>query len=187
MRQFQVLGNCECGGSKFWCSSLHPWRHCVRAPEAGWQVCEVGFGLQVFSASHVAWSSCDMGSPCSHSPLCYPVFPMKIYRYLKHSVFLFVFIIVDLQWCANLCCIAKWPSHVYMCHFFSYSCSSCSIPRNWTQFTVLYSRTPLLIHSNYSNLHLLTPNSLSIPLPLLPPSQPQVCFCSAGSFICAIF
>ena len=45
---------------------------------------------------------------------------------------------------------------------------SCSIPRDWKQFPVLYSRTSLLIHSRCNSLHLPTPNSLSIPL--LPPS-----------------
>ena len=41
---------------------------------------------------------------------------------------------------------------------------------------MLYSRTSLLIPSKHSGLHLLTPNSQSIPLPPPPCWQPQVCF-----------
>ena len=44
-----------------------------------------------------------------------------------------------------------------------------SIPRDWIEFPVLYSRTSLLIHSKCNNLHLLTPNSQPIPLPPSPP------------------
>ena len=36
----------------------------------------------------------------------------------------------------------------------------------WIQFPVLYSRTLLFIRSKRSSLHLVTPNSQSIPLPL---------------------
>uniref|UniRef100_A0A8D1MWB5 Ig-like domain-containing protein n=1 Tax=Sus scrofa TaxID=9823 RepID=A0A8D1MWB5_PIG len=43
----------------------------------------------------------------------------------------------------------------------------------WIEFPVLYSRTSLLIDSKCNSLHLLTPNSPSIPLP--PPWQPQIC------------
>ena len=52
---------------------------------------------------------------------------------------------------------------------FSYFLPSCSIPRDWIEFPVLYSRTSLLIHSKSNSLHLLTPNSPSIPFspPLL--------------------
>ena len=47
---------------------------------------------------------------------------------------------------------------------FLYYLPSWSIPRDWTQFPVLYSRTSLPIHSKCS-LHTLTPNFQSIPLP----------------------
>ena len=44
-------------------------------------------------------------------------------------------------------------------HSLSYL-QSWSIPRNWIQFLVLYSKTSLLIHSKCRSLHLLTPNSI---------------------------
>ena len=56
-----------------------------------------------------------------------------------------------------------------MYFFFLYPSPSYSIPRDCTQFPVLYGRTSLPIHSKCNNLHQLTPNSQSIPLPL-PPS-----------------
>ena len=59
--------------------------------------------------------------------------------------------------------------------FFSYYPPSRSIPEDWTQFPVLYSRDSLLIHSKCINLCLLIPNLQSIPLPPAPPWQPQVC------------
>ena len=37
-------------------------------------------------------------------------------------------------------------------------------PRDWIEFPVLYSRTSLLIHSEWSRLHPSTPNSQAIPL-----------------------
>ena len=48
--------------------------------------------------------------------------------------------------------------------FFSCDLPSGSIPRDCVEFPVLYSRTSLLIHSQCSGLHLLTPNSPSTPL-----------------------
>ena len=42
---------------------------------------------------------------------------------------------------------------------FSYYLPSWSIPRDWIEFPVLYSRTSLLIHSKWNSLHLLTPNN----------------------------
>ena len=57
---------------------------------------------------------------------------------------------------------------VFVCTtlFFSHCLQSCSIPKGWIEFPVLYSRTSLLIHSKCNSLHLPTPNSLFIPLPL---------------------
>ena len=52
---------------------------------------------------------------------------------------------------------------------FSYNLPSCSIPREWTEFPVLYSRTSLLSHSQFRSLHLPTPSSPSIPAPPLLP------------------
>ena len=56
--------------------------------------------------------------------------------------------IVDLQCFFNFCCTGKWPDH--------------------TQFPVLYSGTPLPLHSKCNSLHPPNPNSPSITLP--PPS-----------------
>ena len=60
-------------------------------------------------------------------------------------------------------------SYIYIHCFFSYCLPSLPIPRDWTQFPVLYSRTSLPIHSKCNSLHLPTPNSPSIPLPLHSP------------------
>ena len=49
--------------------------------------------------------------------------------------------------------------------FSSFYLPSCSIPKDGKEFPVLCSRTSLLIHSKCKNLHLLTSNSQSIPLP----------------------
>ena len=58
--------------------------------------------------------------------------------------------------------------------FFSYYFPSCSNPRDWIQFPVLYSSSSLLIHSKWKSLHLPTPTPrLSHSLPRLP--LPQVC------------
>ena len=51
--------------------------------------------------------------------------------------------------------------------FFSYHLPSCSVPRDWIEVSVLYSRTSLLIPSK--RLHLLTQTpgpSHTLPLPL---------------------
>ena len=54
--------------------------------------------------------------------------------------------------------------YIYTHSFPSYYLPSCSIPRDWMEFPVLYSRILLLIHSKYNSLHLPTPISVSIPL-----------------------
>ena len=59
--------------------------------------------------------------------------------------------------------------------FFSYYLPSYSIPRDWTEVPVLYSRTSLLIHSKCNTLHLLTQNSGSTPPPGNPKSVHHVC------------
>ena len=55
--------------------------------------------------------------------------------------------------------------HINASPFLSYLPSQ-SIPRDWIQLPVVYNRTLLLIRSKFNNLHLLTPNSWSVPLPL---------------------
>ena len=96
--------------------------------------------------------------------------PAQPSQALRSSLFSFLFlkIIVDLQCCANSAVQQSDPFIYIYIFFFSYHFPSCSIPRDWIEFPVLYSRISLLIHSTWNSLHLLTPNSLSIPL--LPPS-----------------
>ena len=60
--------------------------------------------------------------------------------------------------------------------------------------SLCYTADLIVYHSKCNNFHLLSPNSPSIPLLPPPPQQPQVCcpwlwvcFCSADSFIYAIF
>ena len=54
---------------------------------------------------------------------------------------------------------------IYIYTFFSsYYLPSCSIPRDYILFPVLYSKISLLIHFKCNSLHLLTPNFQSIPL-----------------------
>ena len=64
-------------------------------------------------------------------------------------------------------------------HSFSHTIFHPVLLQDWTWFSVLYSRTPLLIHSKCNSLHLPTPNLPSIPVPphtLLPtPRQRQGC------------
>ena len=103
--------------------------------------------------------------------------------------------VVNLQGSFNFCCIAKWPSHTYtyiwVFFFFHSYLPPCSNPRDWTEFPVLYSRTLLLIYSKCNSLHLLTPNSRSVPFsPHLPTgktrllSMSMICFCFADrSFV----
>ena len=86
-------------------------------------------------------------------------------------------------------------SYIHIFILFSHYPPSCSITSNETEFPVLYSRISLLIHSRCNHLHLLTPNSKSIPLPHpTPPWHPQVCspcpwicFFSEERFICTVY
>ena len=55
-------------------------------------------------------------------------------------------------------------THIYL--IFLYSFPSWSIPGEWIQFPVLYSRILLFIHSKCNSLRLLTLSPQSIPLPL---------------------
>ena len=48
--------------------------------------------------------------------------------------------------------------------FFPYYLPSCFSPRDWTEFLVLCSRTPWLIHPKCKSLHLITPTPPSISL-----------------------
>ena len=86
----------------------------------------------------------------------------------------------------SISAVQQWPSlishththtHIYTHIFFLYYLPSWSIPRDWIYFPVLYSRTPLFIHSKCKRLHLLTPNSPSIPHPPLPLGNHQSVLC----------
>ena len=61
------------------------------------------------------------------------------------------FIKVDLQYCANFCCAAKWPRHTHTCahthtqFFFLYSSPLWFIPGDWIEFPVLYTRIGILL------------------------------------------
>ena len=76
---------------------------------------------------------------------------------------------VDLQCCVNFCCTAKWFSYIcvcvytYICTFFFIFLSFMVYQGYWIQCPVLCSRTLFFIHSVCNSLHLLTPDSQSIP------------------------
>ena len=68
--------------------------------------------------------------------------------------------------------------HVYIL----FSRITCSIISDSTEFPVLHSRIPLLIHPKGNILHLFTPSSQSLPLPALPPWQQQI-YCQVHDFL----
>ena len=82
------------------------------------------------------------------------------------------FILLKYSWCTMLCSFLLYSKviqlYIYI-HSFSYSFPLWFITGYWIQFPVLYSRALLFIHALHNSLHLLTPNSQSIPLP--PPSS----------------
>ena len=111
---------------------------------------------------------------------------MLPYRQTPSSSSFFAFFsssIVDSQCCANFCCTAKWPSHtyIYTCFFFISSPIMLYPKRLYTP--VLYSRPSLPIHSKCNSLHLLTPNSQSIPFPLPSPLATTSLFLSFVFFL----
>ena len=96
--------------------------------------------------------------------------------------------IVDLQ-CLLISAVQQSNSVVCVCvciyihtHTFSYSFPLWFITGYRIQFAVLYNRTLLFIHSIYTSLHLLIPNSQSIPSPA-PPWQ-QVCSIQTVYLLC---
>ena len=65
--------------------------------------------------------------------------------------------------------VAKSQTWLSDFHIYIYSFPLWFITGYWIWFSLLYSRTLLFIHSLYTHLHLLTPNSQSFP-PVLPSS-----------------
>ena len=67
---------------------------------------------------------------------------------------------------ANFCCLEKLPRcvYIYICILFLLLSSIMVYSKRLGRVPCLYSRTSLLIHSKCHSLHLVTPNSQSIPL-----------------------
>ena len=86
---------------------------------------------------------------------------------LKFVVVVVLIEIVDVQCCIKFCYTEKWFSYIYIFFFIFFSIMAYHRIVNIV-FPMLYSRILLFIHSIYSSLHLLIPNSQSFP-PLLPP------------------
>ena len=82
-----------------------------------------------------------------------------------HVSFFFYWSIVDLQSCVNYFCRAKWRLYI---HSLSSSFPLWFITRYWIYVPVLYVMILLFIHSVYTGLYMLIPNSQSVSLP--PPS-----------------
>lgn len=73
---------------------------------------------------------------------------------------------VDLQWCANFCWTAKRPSHIYIYILFLLFFSIMFCPKRLGVVPCAVSQTLLLMHSKHHSLHLLTPSSRGVALPL---------------------
>ena len=89
-----------------------------------------------------------------------------IYFYLCNNYFYFF----HYRWFTVFCHFSTVHTYIYTFFFLTLSCSIIS---DQIQFSVLHSRSSLLIHSKGNSFHLLIPNSQSIPLP--PPWESQVC------------
>ena len=125
-------------------------------------------------------------------------FSHKLFKYIYtfggFLIMIFIFSIIASLQCCQFCTIQQGDPVTHTCiHFFL--TLSCSIISAWIQLPVLYSRISWLFHSKGNSLHLLTPNSLYIPLLSHPPPplQPQVCspmsmiFFTVERFLCVIF
>ena len=84
--------------------------------------------------------------------------PLIEYFYFFWNVFYWT--IVYLQCCINFYCTADWFSYIYI-----HSFPLWFITRYWIKFPVLDSRILLFICSLYNSLHIIIPNSQSIPPP----------------------
>ena len=90
-----------------------------------------------------------------------------------HFLNVFKWSIVNLQWCANFCCTAKWLIYTHT-YIFEYSFLLWLIPGDWIYFPALYGKTLLFMHSKHNSLKLLTPNSQSIPNSPLVTTSPAI-------------
>ena len=106
-------------------------------------------------------------------------------------LFILFFIIIDFQYSVNFCWSSKVTQlyiHITYTFCFSHYPPSCSITSVWMEFPVLNSRTSLLIHSKCNSLHLPTPDSQSISLPLSPGKHVsalriyEICFCFVDKY-----
>ena len=152
-------------------------------------------------------STSSLSASLVHSPQIFHICPFLQLSYFSppplplHAPILLAWVIffhlfywsrVDSQYCVNFCCTAKWLSYTHIPSF-SYSFPLWFIIGYWIEFPVLYSRTLLFIHPIHTSLHLLIPNSHSIPSP---PTSPlattslffmSVCFCFVYRITCIIF
>lgn len=101
------------------------------------------FLISSFSFSFTCFSLLQFSSPLPFSPLTH-----STCFYLK-------FFLLQLTYDVLSISAAQQSNPVIHIHTFFFSCyrPSCSIPRDWMQFPVRYSRTPLPIHSKCSILH----------------------------------
>ena len=112
-----------------------------------------------------------------------------VFIFLRFSFFYYSWF---LMFCQFLLYSKVTQSYIYIHIYILFlTLSSVMFHHNWLDIQ-LYSRISLLIHSKYNSLHLLTPNSWSIPSP--PPWEtqvcspsPGVCFFSVGRFICVLY
>ena len=104
---------------------------------------------------------------------------LQLYLFKKNLLY---WSMVNLQVCINFGCTAKWLSYAQT--FFLIFFPLWFITGYWLHFPVLYGRTLLFICSIYTSLHLLNPNSHSIPPPALqaPGNHKSVlCVCESVS------
>ena len=82
---------------------------------------------------------------------------------------LFSWSISDLQCCVSFRCITKWLSYTYTCiPSFSDSFLIQFITEYWVEFSLLYSRSLLIIYIIHGILCILIPRPWFIPTPCLP-------------------
>ena len=121
--------------------------------------CCVDNGMQLTWDSKGTVFDCYSLAPHSISQVeswCFSIFGKKSY-----------WGIIDLECCASFCYTAKWFSYTYTyIHSFWDSSPIKIITKYWVEFPVLYSRSPLAIHSICNSVHMPIPSPQSI----LPPT-----------------